>query len=149
MRKIHSIVAAAVCCAPFLFASSAQAAPNLIVNGSFEQPPCAASSGVCAETDQSLDGWKVSDPLLRYTPKYKVPPLKLAPQEGRTWLNLSGMSANANIRQVVAVKKNTNYTLSFYMGTMYFPEGLAGRSSKTVVIVDGKTVLRAKHSTPV
>lgn len=142
---------AAVCCAPLLCTANAQelsSAANLIVNGSFEEPPCASAQGVCGETAQSLEGWTLSDALYRYTTKYNAPPLKFKAQDGKAWLNLTGLSPKQSIRQTVKVQPNKNYTLSFYVGNLNNPEADAGVSSQTAVVVDGATVLHAPFSTP-
>ena len=131
--------------------SAAFAQTNLIKNGSFERPIAPYQGYRAFSTGQTFSYWQViGDPgnvavmngAFTWPQAYSFPA-----QAGSQHLDLTGEHNTATgVAQSVATTPNTAYTLTFYVGNMYDPNGPNGVSSTVNVLVDGQQVFQAINS---
>jgi hypothetical protein len=135
-----------------LTARSASAQPNLIVNGSFEQPivPVGGFLSFSAASPTPPSGWSVVGPgsLAIVSGSYTQFGYSFPAQDGVQWLDLTGISSNQRIgvQQAVATVPGATYDLSFWVGNVVKFASATTLTSTVLVHINGILRLTATNS---
>lgn len=133
--------------------SAAFCQTNLIKNGSFERPVVPYRIYRLFSTGHTFSHWRVvgdAGNVAVANGTVTIPPVYSFPaQAGSQFLDLTGVSNTATgVAQTVATTPNASYTLTFYVGNTYDPNGPNNGVSSTVnVLVDDQQVFQATNST--
>lgn len=118
-------------CGVMLILPAAQAAANLVVNGSFESPAAPAGGYLnYAGGSTAIPGWTVvgvDSAVVNKT--FTQNGIVFESEDGNQWLDLSGVTSNSRssgVTQDVPTTTGMAYRLSFYVGsatdnTLFFP----------------------------
>ncbi len=133
----------------FLFAIAAQAA-NLVKNGSFETPIVPVGSYQTFAKGQGFSGWEVvgaAGNAAIVSGKFTADGFTFPAEAGKQWLDLTGVSnTRTGVAQTIATTPGTAYTLTFWVGNVYDPNGIWGVKSTVIVKVNGEQVFKATNS---
>ncbi len=116
---------------------------NLITNGSFETPVVTTGSFTTfASGSTGITGWTVvgaSGGVAIVSGTFAQECCTFPAEDGAQWLDLTGLSTNSaeGVQQVVATTAGTQYTLSFWVGNIFDPNGIFGTTSTVKVLVGG------------
>jgi hypothetical protein len=131
-------------------AVAAAAGPNLIQNGSFEQPVVQTGSYQLYGTGQSFPGWQVVGAKGNVAPvsdKYAARGIRFVARSGKQWLDLTGLSNTATgVAQTVRTTPGATYRLTFAVGNVVDSTGLYGTTTTVRALVNGRPVLVAKNT---
>jgi Protein of unknown function (DUF642) len=145
-RRIHMSFSIPIV---FLLAIGANAA-NLIKNGSFETPLVPVGSYETFSTGQTFSGWKVvgaAGNVAIVSGQLTQNGFSFPAEAGKQWLDLTGLSnTRTGVAQTFASTPGRAYTLTFWVGNVYDPQGIFGVSSTVIVRVNGKQVYKATNS---
>lgn len=149
-RTAFSILALGIACLAAPAAAVGAASPNLIANGSFEQPVVAAGSYVLLSKGQSFPGWKVDGAAGNVAPisgSYGRSGLAFVARTGKQWLDLTGLTnRRTGILQTVRSSPGARYLLRFWVGNVVDRGGGFGVTSTVLVLVDGRRVMAARNT---
>ena len=124
--------------------------PNLVKNGSFEEPVVSSGSFELFNIGQTLEHWKVIGApgnVGIVSGTFTQGGFSFPAKSGNQWLDLTGESNTATgVTQTVPTVSGTTYTLTFWVGNVYDPTGIFGTTSTVDVFVDGTRVLKATNS---
>jgi hypothetical protein len=125
------------------FAVPAYAA-NLIKDGGFEKPATPSGSFTEYSQGQSFGPWSVvgaSGNVATVAGGFMQNGFDFKAKSGHAWLDLTGVSNSATgVAQTVKTTPGSSYTLSFWVGNVYDPNGIFGTTS-TVNVFNGSTML--------
>lgn len=147
MASFHCICAAAVLAVAAL--GSAKAA-TIVKDGGFETPVVPVGNLNRYSNGQTIGPWTVvgasgNVDLISSTFVYEG--VTFTAHSGQQWLDLTGASQTATgVVQTLHTKAGSSYTLTFYVGTVYDPNGQLGIASTVQVLINGKQVLTAKNA---
>jgi hypothetical protein len=101
-----------------IFSAPALAAPNLIIDGSFEDPPNVSGYQLFGNGGLISGAWHVEGVNVAVVSQDYFPPHLLA-QDGVQTMDLTGVSDSATngIYQTIATTIGQTYALSFYVGS--------------------------------
>jgi len=124
---------------------------NLIQNGSFERPVAPYQRYRPFSTGRTFSHWQVigdSGNVAVMNGAFTWPQATSFPaQAGSQHLDLTGEHNTATgVAQTVNTTPGAAYTLTFYVGNMYDPNGILGVTSTVNVLVDGQQVFQATNS---
>jgi hypothetical protein len=133
----------------FLLAIAAHGA-GLTKNGSFEVPVVPVGGFQSFSNGQGFSGWKVVGApgnVAIVSGQFKQNGFSFPAKAGKQWLDLTGVSQTATgVAQNFATTPGTAYTLTFWVGNVYDPQGIFGISSTVIVKVNGQRMYRATNS---
>lgn len=109
-------------CAAMLAFAAGRAEANFIVNGSFEEPIVPTGNFTVFTTGSTdVAGWTVVGPQVAVVnTSYNTNGITFQAQDGKQWLDLSGLFANSRadgVTQDVTTTIGQGYELSFYVGS--------------------------------
>ena len=116
---------------------------NLITNGSFETPVVGAGSFAnYVSGSTGITGWTVvgaAGGVSIVSGTYSQECCTFPAEDGVQWLDLTGDGTNSveGVQQTVATTPGTQYTLSFWVGNIYDPNGIFGTTSTVNVLLGG------------
>jgi hypothetical protein len=136
----RTMLAAAI----FGAASMPASAANLLKNGSFENPVVPDGSYALYSTGETFGGWTVVGATGNVAPisgTFQQNGFTFPAKKGSQWLDLTGTSNSATgVQRPVKTQPHATYSLSFYIGNVYDPNGIFGTSSTVDVVIDGQQV---------
>lgn len=127
----------------FSAASSANAAGNLVKNGSFEKPAVPDGGGMFFSPGDHFSGWTVvgdsgnvgvdSGDVVFCNHSFPA-------KKGKQWLDLTGNTDSGSatgVQRTIATIPGSTYLLSFFIGNVVDTGGICGTSSTVNVVIDG------------
>jgi hypothetical protein len=133
----------------FLLAIAAHGA-GLTKNGSFEVPVVPVGGFQSFSNGQGFSGWKVVGApgnVAIVSGQFTQNGFSFPAKAGKQWLDLTGVSqTSTGVAQNFATMPSTAYTLTFWVGNVYDPQGIFSISSTVIVKVNGQRVYRATNS---
>ena len=127
-------------------ATPAQA--NIILNGSFEQPPVPSGSFLLFPPN-TIQDWSVFGPQVAIVnTTFSQFGFSFPAQLDNQWLDLTGLGTNSNVagvEQTVTTTIGANYDLTYYVGNV--SGGVFGTTSTVDVLVDNMLVASSTNST--
>lgn len=119
-------------------------AGNLLVNGSFEEPPVQTGGFILEATPGTFGGWTVvgaPGDVASVSGLLLLGGINFPAQNGQQWMDLTGTTNSATgIEQVVTTRAGTTYDLSFHVGNVIDPVGFFGVTSTVEVFADGRSL---------
>ena len=114
---------------------------DLITNGSFESPVVPVGGFINFNSGSTaITGWTVVGPQVSIVSgTFSQECCTFPAQDGAQWLDLTGDGANSveGVQQTVATTPGTQYTLTFWVGNVYDPNGIFGTTSTVNVLLGG------------
>lgn len=148
MRRI--LVAGVVGSVLYVQASAGAVSTQLIKNGSFEKPVVTVGGYQVFSTGSTFSHWTaVGAPgnVAVVSGTFTQNGFTFPAKAGQQWVDLTGLSQTATgVSQTVATTPGIPYTLTFYVGNVYDPNGVFGSSSAIDVLVNGSLLMTAKNS---
>jgi hypothetical protein len=126
----------------------ARAADNLIVNGGFEQPAVKAGTMTDYQIGQRFPGWMVvgrSGAVAVTGKNFTANGFKLTPHGGNQFLEFPAAIKQGpfGVEQTVRTKPHTAYSLTFWVGNVYNPNGGFGGMAAVDVYINHLQVAAA------
>ncbi len=119
-------------------------AANLVKNGSFETPVVGDGSYAIFSTGQKFTRWQVvgeSGTVAVVSGDFTQNGYAFPARKGKQWLDLTGTGSVATgIQQTVKTSPGATYALTFYVASVYNPNGIFGSASTVDVSIDGSNV---------
>ena len=123
---------------------------NLFKDGSFEKPVVQPGTYRLFSTEKTFHHWQVvgdAGSVTLVSGTFTEEGFTFPAKAGVQWLDLTGNSQTATgVAQTVTTTPDAAYTLTFYVGNIYDPDGVFGVSSTVNVWVDGQQIYRATNS---
>jgi hypothetical protein len=138
MPSLRRVIAGALLAFPL----SAQA--NLILNGSFEEPPVFVGSFISVGAGDPIGAWTVVQPgnlVALISGAFAPAGISLAAQDGSQWVGMTGVegSGGAGVQQIIATAVGQTYSLSFHVGNLV-AQDFRGLTSSVEVFADGASL---------
>lgn len=125
--------------AAIAIASTAANAGSRFGNGSFEKPVVDDGGYQTISAGTQFKGWTVvgTGNIAIVSGNYHVSGLIFPAAKGEQWLDLTGdTNAQAGVQQKIDTTRGKAYTLTFYVGNIYDPNGVFGTTSTVTVLID-------------
>jgi Protein of unknown function (DUF642) len=123
---------------------------NLIKNGGFEKPVVPIGGYFLFTNGQTFNNWTVVGApgnVGVVSGQYASAGFFFPAKAGKQWMDLTGVSNTATgIAQTVKTIPGAAYTLTFFVGNTYDPNGPWGTTSTVNVLVNGSQVFTATNS---
>lgn len=140
---------AAALALPSTTTTNGSESPNLLANGSFEQPLVDTGGSAAFSTGATAAGWRVvgaRGTVGVVSTSFVQNGIRFVAKAGDQWLDLTGSSNSpTGVTQTVETTPGASYALSFALGNVVDSGGLFGNSSTVDVLIDGKNVLEATN----
>ena len=114
-----------------------------ITNGSFESPVVPVGSFTNFASGSTLiPGWTVigaASGVSIVSGTFTQNGISFPAEDGAQWLDLTGDGTNSNegVEQTIATTSGAQYTVSFWVGNVYNPDGIFGTTSTVDVLLGG------------
>lgn len=118
-------------------------AGSAIKNGSFETPVVNDGGYQAIGAGDQFKGWTVigTGTVALVNGHYQVSGLTFPAAKGEQWLDLTGdTNSDAGVQQQIATTAGKAYTLTFYVGNIYDPNGVFGTTSTVTLLIDDEPV---------
>jgi hypothetical protein len=119
---------------------SADAAGNLVKDGSFEKPIVEDGGFLLLSTGAEFNGWSVvgSGNIAIFSGNYVQDGFSFPAKKGAQWLDLTGnTNQSTGVQRAIKTAPGTTYDLTLYVGNIVDTQGGLGTQSKVDVLVDG------------
>jgi choice-of-anchor C domain-containing protein len=119
------------------------ATAGLITNGSFESPVVPVGGFTSYASGSTLiTGWTVvgaAGGVAVVNGTFAQECCTFPAEDGAQWLDLTGLNSNSveGVEQTIATTAGTSYTVSFWIGNTYDPNGIFGTTSTVDVLMGG------------
>jgi hypothetical protein len=123
-----------------------------IVNGSFESPVVPAGNFTnFASGSTGITGWTVigaAGGVSIVSGTFSQNGISFPAEAGTQWLDLTGDGTNSNegVQQTFATTAGTQYTVSFWVGNVFNPNGIFGTTSTVDILLGGAPLLTATNA---
>jgi hypothetical protein len=116
-------------------------AAGLVKDPSFEKPVVPDGGDVEFTVGQTFNGWRVvgDTNVAVVSGDQTSGGVSLPAKKGKQWLDLTGAFGNSatGVQQKVQTQPGATYSVTFYIGNTYTPQGELGVDSTVHVYVDG------------
>jgi len=118
-------------------------AGKIVKNSSFEKPVVEDGGFQLIPAGDQFAGWTVvgSGNVAIFSASYQEGGFAFPAAKGVQWLDLTGnTNSEAGVQQNIDTVPGSTYTLTFYIGNIYDPDGGLGTTSTVDVLIDGDPI---------